>query len=93
MLFRSVKELYGHGVGSQLHEDLLIPNFGKPGTGPKIKKGMTFAIEPMLNIGTSDIVTLDDGWTVVTKDRKLSAHFENTILVTDGAAEILTRID
>ncbi|MCX5749402.1 MAG: type I methionyl aminopeptidase [Candidatus Saganbacteria bacterium] len=87
-----VKDLFGHGVGSELHEDPLIPNFGSPGTGPKLEKGMVFAIEPMLNIGTSEIETLDDGWTVVTKDRKLSAHFEHTILITEDKAEILTRI-
>ncbi len=87
-----VKDLFGHGVGKALHEDPLIPNFGKPGSGPKIVKGMVFAIEPMLNIGGSDIVTLDDGWTVVTKDRQLSAHFEHTVLITDNEAEILTRI-
>jgi methionyl aminopeptidase len=74
-----------------LHEDPLIPNFGKPGSGPKLEKGMVFAIEPMLNMGTSDIVTLDDGWTVVTKDRQLSAHFEHTIAITEGEAEILTK--
>ncbi len=87
-----VKDLFGHGVGKALHEDPLIPNFGKPGTGPKLVKGMVFAIEPMLNIGGSDIVTLRDGWTVVTRDRQLSAHFEHTVLITDGEAEVLTRI-
>ncbi|MFA5104161.1 MAG: type I methionyl aminopeptidase [Candidatus Margulisiibacteriota bacterium] len=87
-----VKDLFGHGVGKALHEDPLIPNFGKPGAGPKLEKGMVFAIEPMLNIGGSDIVTLDDGWTVVTRDRQLSAHFEHTILITGSEAEVLTRI-
>lgn len=85
-----VKDLFGHGVGKSLHEDPLIPNFGKKGSGAKLEKGMIFAIEPMLNIGKSDIETLDDGWTVVTKDRKLSAHFEHTILITDSNAEVLT---
>ena len=87
-----VKDLFGHGVGKQLHEDPLIPNFGKPGTGPRIESGMTFAIEPMLNIGKSDIETLDDGWTVVTADGSLSAHFEHTILVKNDSVEILTKI-
>lgn len=87
-----VKDLFGHGVGKALHEDPLIPNFGKPGSGPKLEKGMVFAIEPMLNIGGSSIVTLDDGWTVVTRDRQLSAHFEHTVLITDTEAEVLTRI-
>ena len=87
-----VKDLFGHGVGKQLHEDPLIPNFGKPGQGPKIESGMTFAIEPMLNIGKSDIETLDDGWTVVTADGSLSAHFEHTILVKNDSVEVLTKI-
>ncbi len=86
-----VKDLFGHGVGKALHEDPLIPNFGRPGSGPKLESGMVFAIEPMLNIGGSDIVTLDDGWTVVTKDRQLSAHFEHTVLITGSGAEVLTR--
>lgn len=90
--YNVVMDLYGHGVGSELHEDPLVPNFGKPGTGPVLEKGMIFAIEPMLNIGTSRIKTLDDGWTVVTADRALSAHFEHTILITDGDAEVLTGI-
>lgn len=87
-----VKDLFGHGVGKALHEDPLIPNFGKPGSGPKLEKGMVFAIEPMLNIGGSDIVTRDDGWTVVTRDKQLSAHFEHTVLITDSESEVLTRI-
>ena len=87
-----VKDLFGHGVGKQLHEDPLIPNFGKPGQGPKIESGMTFAIEPMLNIGKSDIETLDDGWTVVTADGSLSAHFEHTVLVKNDSVEVLTKI-
>ncbi len=87
-----VRDLFGHGVGRQLHEDPLIPNFGKPGQGPKIEPGMTFAIEPMLNTGQSSIVTLDDGWTVVTSDGGLSAHFEHTVLVSSDSVEVLTRI-
>jgi methionyl aminopeptidase len=91
--FSVVKDLYGHGVGSALHEDPLIPNFGKKGTGMVLKAGMTLAIEPMLNIGGPDIKTLDDGWTIVTADGSLSAHFEHSILVTKGVPVILTRRD
>jgi len=91
--FSVVKDLYGHGVGTTLHEDPLIPNFGKKGTGMVLKAGMTLAIEPMLNIGASEIRTLEDGWTIVTADGSLSAHFEHTILVTKGAPKILTRRD
>lgn len=87
-----VKDLFGHGVGRSLHEDPLIPNFGKAGTGPRLEKGMVFAIEPMFNIGKSDIRTLDDGWTVVTKDGQLSAHFEHTVLITENGAEVLTKV-
>jgi len=89
--FSVVRDLYGHGVGAALHEDPLIPNFGKRGTGIMLKAGMTLAIEPMLNIGGSEIRTLDDGWTIVTADGSLSAHFEHTILVTKGAPVILTK--
>jgi methionyl aminopeptidase len=91
--FSVVKDLYGHGVGSSLHEDPLIPNFGKKGTGMALKAGMTLAIEPMLNIGGSNIKTLDDGWTIVTADGSLSAHFEHSILITKGTPVILTRRD
>jgi len=86
-----VRDLYGHGVGKALHEDPLIPNFGKKGSGMVLKAGMTLAIEPMLNVGSADIRTLDDGWTIVTADGSMSAHFENTILVTKGVPEILTK--
>jgi methionyl aminopeptidase len=89
--FSVVKDLYGHGVGKALHEDPLIPNFGRKGTGIELKAGMTLAIEPMFNIGASDIRTLGDGWTIVTADGKLSAHFEHTILITKGMPEILTK--
>ncbi|OGC14542.1 type I methionyl aminopeptidase [candidate division WOR-1 bacterium RIFOXYC2_FULL_37_10] len=89
--FSVVKDLFGHGVGNHLHEDPLIPNFGKRGTGAKLKAGMVLAIEPMLNMGRSRVITLDDGWTVATEDRMLSAHFEDTIVVTDGDPEILTK--
>jgi methionyl aminopeptidase len=91
--FSVVKDLYGHGVGTILHEDPLIPNFGKRGTGIVLKAGMTLAIEPMLNVGGSEIRTLDDGWTIVTADGSLSAHFEHTILVTKGSPKILTKRD
>ncbi len=90
--FSVVRDLYGHGVGKALHEDPLIPNFGKRGTGIELKAGMTLAIEPMLNTGGSEISTLPDGWTIVTADGGLSAHFEHTILVTKGVPEILTRL-
>ncbi|HAG06619.1 MAG TPA: type I methionyl aminopeptidase, partial [Peptococcaceae bacterium] len=81
----------GHGIGRKMHEDPQVPNFGRPGRGPRLEPGMTLAIEPMVNAGTYEVVTLDDGWTVVTRDGSLSAHFEHTIAITNGAAEILTR--
>jgi methionyl aminopeptidase len=86
-----VRELFGHGIGEDLHEDPLIPNFGEPATGPELKPGMVLAIEPMLNIGGWKIKTLADGWTIVTQDKSLSCHFEHTILVGEGGAEVLTR--
>jgi methionyl aminopeptidase len=88
--FAPVREFVGHGVGRRLHEDPQIPNFGKRGEGPKLKPGMTLAIEPMINAGTHEVQVLADGWTVVTADGQPSAHFEHTVLVTDSAAEILT---
>ncbi len=87
-----VRDLTGHGIGKKLHEDPRVPNYGQAGTGLLLKAGMTIAIEPMVNAGTHKVVELDDEWTIVTLDRKLSAHFEHTILVTDGAPEILTRV-
>jgi methionyl aminopeptidase len=90
--FSVVRELAGHGVGINLHEDPMIPNYGIPQKGLEIKKGMTLAIEPMVNMGTSEVVTLKNKWTVVTKDHKPSAHFEHTVLVTDDEPEILTRM-
>ncbi|MBI5701840.1 type I methionyl aminopeptidase [Candidatus Saganbacteria bacterium] len=90
--FSVVRDLFGHGVGKSLHEDPLIPNYGIAGTGVELKPGMVLAIEPMINAGASKIATLDDGWTVVTADGSLSAHFEDTILVTENEPEILTRI-
>lgn len=85
-----VRELVGHGVGKNLHEDPDIPNFGKENTGLLLKSGMTLAIEPMLNLGTRKVWMEDDDWTIVTQDGKPSAHFEHTILVTDDGYEILT---
>ena len=88
--FSVVREFVGHGVGRTLHEEPQIPNFGPPGRGPKLKPGMTLAIEPMVNLGTSKVELLSDGWTVVTADRKPSAHFEHTVLITRDGPEILT---
>ena len=85
-----VRSYVGHGVGAQLHEEPEVPNYGEPGHGPRLVKGMTIAIEPMVNAGTFDVRVLDNEWTVVTADGKLSAHYENTILITDGVPEILT---
>lgn len=80
----------GHGVGREVHEDPFVPNVGKKGTGPRLVKGMTIAIEPMVNSGKKDIKILDDGWTVKTKDGKICSHYENTVVVTDLGYEILT---
>lgn len=88
--FSIVKDLCGHGVGRYLHEAPSIPNFGKKGTGPKLKNGMTLAIEPMVNAGKYDVKTTRDGWTVITEDGSASAHFEHSILVNDKTPEILT---
>jgi methionyl aminopeptidase len=88
--FSVVREFVGHGVGVSMHEEPQIPNFGRLGTGPKLRAGMTLAIEPMVNLGGANVEVLNDGWTVVTCDRKPSAHFEHTVLITDGAPEILT---
>ncbi|MBU0895812.1 MAG: type I methionyl aminopeptidase [Candidatus Omnitrophica bacterium] len=88
--FSVVRDLVGHGIGSALWEDPQIPNYGKPGTGPRLAAGMVLAIEPMVNAGTYEVETLADGWAVVTCDRKLSAHFEHTIVIREGGAEILT---
>jgi methionyl aminopeptidase len=89
--FSCVRELSGHGVGIELHEEPAVPNFGKPGRGARLVAGMTLAIEPMINVGTHDVRTEANDWTVVTKDGQASAHFEHTILVTNGPAEILTK--
>ncbi len=85
-----VREFVGHGVGRSLHEEPQIPNFGRRGTGPTLRAGMTLAIEPMVNMGTARVKLLSDKWTVVTQDGRPSAHFEHTVLVTDGDPEVLT---
>jgi methionyl aminopeptidase len=88
--FSVVTALVGHGIGSQLHEEPQIPNYGPPNQGPKLKRGMVFAIEPMINMGSAEVKILKDGWTVETVDRLPSAHFEHTVLITKGKPEILT---
>lgn len=85
-----VRDLVGHGIGTSLHEDPQIPNFAQKRRGLKLQAGMTLAIEPMINMGRADVEWLDDDWTVVTEDGSLSAHYENTVLITDGEPEILT---
>ena len=88
--FSVVRAFVGHGVGEHLHEEPSVPNFGSPGKGPRLVKNMTIAVEPMVNMGVYDVRVLKDGWTTVTADGKLAAHYENTILITDGEPEILT---
>ncbi|MCX7006077.1 MAG: type I methionyl aminopeptidase [Kiritimatiellaeota bacterium] len=88
--FSVVRDFVGHGVGRRLHEDPQIPNFGSPGQGPKLKPGMTFALEPMLNLGVAEVEVLGDGWTVVTRDRKPSVHFEHSVAIRDGEPVVLT---
>ncbi len=90
--FSVVRDFVGHGIGKGLHEEPQIPNFGPPHQGPRIENGMVFALEPMVNEGTYEVRVLSDGWTVVTADGKRSAHFEHTIAVTDGEAEILSTL-
>jgi len=87
-----VREYTGHGIGRAMHEDPQIPNFGRPRTGSRLRPGMTFALEPMVTMGHWKTQVLDDGWTVVTADGSLSAHFEHTIAVTEGQPEILTKL-
>jgi methionyl aminopeptidase len=89
--FSVVREFVGHGIGNSLHEEPEIPNFGRPHQGPVLKSGMVFAIEPMVNMGTWESKILDNGWTAVTKDGSLSAHFEHTVAITDDGPQILTR--
>lgn len=86
-----IKELVGHGVGTSVHEDPDVPNYGKPGTGLLLKEGMVLAIEPMLNLGTANIYVLDDNWTIVTADNLPSAHYEHTVVVTKDGYKILTK--
>ena len=88
--FSVVRDFIGHGVGANLHEEPNVPNYGAPGRGPRLIRGMTIAIEPMVNAGTYEVQVLKDHWTTVTRDGKLSAHYENTVLITDGEPEILT---
>ena len=88
--FSVVRSFVGHGVGAQLHEEPEVPNYGPAGHGPRLLPGMTLAIEPMVNAGTHEVRVLRDGWTTVTADGMLSAHYENTVLITDGEPEILT---
>ena len=88
--FSVVRSFVGHGIGAKIHEEPEIPNFGRAGTGPRLEPGMVLAIEPMVNAGTYEVEIMEDGWTAVTKDRKLSAHFEHTIVITKNGSEILT---
>ncbi len=88
--FSVVRALVGHGIGQEMHEDPSVPNYGKKGTGIRLKKGMTIAIEPMINAGVYQVEFLSDGWGVVTKDRRPSAHYENTVAITENGVEILT---
>ncbi|MDA0321978.1 MAG: type I methionyl aminopeptidase [Verrucomicrobia bacterium] len=91
--FSIVREFVGHGVGRSMHEDPQVPNFGTAGKGPRLRHGMTLAIEPMVNLGVAEVQVMDDGWTVLTGDRKPSAHFEHTVAILDGGPEILTVSD
>jgi methionyl aminopeptidase len=88
--FSVVRQFVGHGIGRALHEEPPVPNFGAPGRGPKIKAGMTLAIEPMIAAGGADVVILEDGWTAVTRDRSLAAHFEHTVAMTENGPEVLS---
>ncbi len=91
--FSVIRDYVGHGIGHQMHEDPQVPNYGSPGRGILLKPGLALAIEPMVNQGDYEVDVLDDGWTVVTRDGSLSAHFEHTIFITESGPEILTRID
>ncbi len=91
--FSVVRAFVGHGIGRSLHEDPQVPNFGLPGRGPRLRPGITLAIEPMVNAGNHEVMVLGDGWTTVTVDGTLSAHFEHTVLVTEDQPRILTKID
>lgn len=91
--FSIVRAFVGHGIGTKVHEDPEVPNFGSPGKGPRLEAGMVLAIEPMVNAGTYEAEILDDGWAAVTKDRRLSAHFEHTIVIRKGGPEIMTQLE
>jgi methionyl aminopeptidase len=91
--FSVVREFVGHGIGRSLHEEPQVPNFGKPGLGVRLKAGMVLAIEPMINAGGSEVKVLRDGWTAVTRDGSLSAHFEHTVAITENGPHILTKLD
>jgi methionyl aminopeptidase len=91
--FSVVRDFVGHGIGRKLHEDPQIPNYGQPGTGVRLKTGMVLAIEPMINEKSHDVKVLEDGWTVITCDGGLSAHFEHTVAITENGPEILTRLN
>jgi methionyl aminopeptidase len=91
--FRVVRALVGHGIGRELHEEPQVPNYGRPGEGPKLTEGMVLAIEPMVNAGTADVLTLSDQWSVVTADRKLSAHFEHTVAIGADGPRILSKVE
>jgi len=91
--FSVVRAFVGHGIGRSLHEEPQVPNFGEPGHGPRLREGMTLAIEPMVNVGSYEVEILDDGWTAVTADGSLSAHWEHTVVITRNGARILTKID
>ena len=88
-----VRQFVGHGIGREMHEPPQVPNYGRPGRGPRLQSGMVFAIEPMVNVGTERVEILDDEWTAVTADGELSAHFEHTVAVTEHGPEVLTRIE
>lgn len=90
--FSVVRALVGHGIGRALHEEPQVPNYGRPGEGPRLQAGMVLAIEPMVNAGAADVVTLNDQWTVVTADRRLSAHFEHTVAIGADGPEVLSRV-
>ncbi len=88
-----VRELVGHGVGRELHEEPQVPNYGRPGKGPRLKNGMVLAIEPMINMGTRNVIQLDDGWTVITADKKPSAHFEHDVAIVNGEPDQLSTFE
>ena len=90
--YQVVRDFVGHGIGTRMHEEPQVPNFGKAGMGPRLQPGMTIAIEPMVNVGTYEVMVMPNHWTAVTRDHSLSAHFEHTILITGGQPEILTKI-